>query len=69
MREFLLLLIKVYRVTLSHVFGGQCRFYPSCSHYAGEAIQKKGWRDGSLLFLKRIAKCHPLHSGGFDPVE
>ena len=69
MNQVIFLLIKIYRTALSPVFGGQCRFYPSCSHYAEEAVQKKGWRSGTVLFLKRIAKCHPFYSGGFDPVE
>ena len=45
-----------------------CRFYPTCSHYAYEAIEKHGAAKGSLLAAKRIVKCNPLHPGGFDPV-
>lgn len=62
-------LFKTYRAVISPLMGNCCRFYPSCSHYAEEAVQKKGWFAGSLLSLRRLAKCHPFHPGGFDPVE
>lgn len=45
-----------------------CRFYPTCSHYGVEALQKHGALKGTLLTIARISKCHPLHEGGFDPV-
>lgn len=64
----LLALIQLYRWILSPFIGGQCRFYPTCSVYAREAIQVHGpWR-GSLLAIKRIGRCHPMHPGGNDPV-
>ena len=59
-------LIKLYQWTISPLIGQVCRFHPSCSHYAIEAIHKHGpWR-GALLTLKRLAKCGPWHPGGVD---
>ena len=68
MKRILLALIAGYRLFLSPVLGPRCRFYPSCSTYAGEAIELHGPLRGAWLGLKRIAKCHPWHPGGFDPV-
>ena len=64
----MLLLIEVYRVTLSPLIGGFCRFLPSCSVYAQEAILKYGAGRGSRLALGRLLRCHPFHPGGHDPV-
>ncbi|AVJ57226.1 membrane protein insertion efficiency factor YidD [Idiomarina sp. OT37-5b] len=61
-------LIKIYQWTLSPLMGPRCRFYPSCSHYACEAIEKHGTIRGVGLAAKRIARCHPGSEGGFDPV-
>ncbi len=66
--QALLLLIEAYRVTLSPLIGGFCRFQPSCSCYAEEALLKHGARRGSLLALRRLLRCHPFHPGGPDPV-
>jgi uncharacterized protein len=66
--KLLLLLIKAYRYSLSPLLGPSCRFFPSCSDYAAEAIDKHGAGYGSWLALKRIARCHPWHPGGYDPV-
>lgn len=60
--------IRAYQVLLSPVFGRQCRFYPSCSHYALEAIARHGAGKGVLLSAGRIARCNPLCEGGHDPV-
>lgn len=60
--------IKVYRVTLSGVLGGQCRFYPSCSHYGEEAIRVHGAAKGSAMAAWRILRCSPLTAGGVDKV-
>lgn len=60
--------IRLYRLLLSPWLGNQCRFYPSCSHYAEEAVQHHGALKGSALTLRRLAKCHPWHEGGCDPV-
>lgn len=63
-----LLLLMSYRCLLSPIIGGNCRFYPSCSEYAQEAIMVYGvWR-GGWLAMKRLSKCHPWHVGGYDPV-
>jgi len=60
--------IRVYQFTLSPFLGGSCRFLPTCSAYAVEAINTHGaWR-GSRLALRRLARCHPLGTSGFDPV-
>jgi len=68
MRLVLKFLIRMYQLTLSPMFGPRCRFYPSCSHYGMEAIDKHGALRGSWLTMKRIGRCHPFHEGGFDPV-
>jgi uncharacterized protein len=68
MQKILILLIKGYRAVLSPIMGGQCRFYPTCSCYTEEAIQRHGALRGSWLGMRRIARCHPWHEGGIDPV-
>lgn len=64
----LLLLIEVYRVTLAPLIGGFCRYMPSCSAYAEEAIRRHGAVRGARLAAGRLLRCHPFHPGGFDPV-
>lgn len=61
-------LIYLYRFTLSPLIGNQCRYEPTCSHYAEDALRKHGVIKGSWLAVKRICRCHPWHDGGFDPV-
>lgn len=68
MRTILIGLIAVYRYGLSPLLGASCRFHPSCSCYARESIERFGALRGSWLALKRIARCHPWNSGGYDPV-
>ncbi len=68
MKKAALLAIKIYQFVLSPIFGGQCRFYPSCSSYTREAISKYGVLKGSFLGIKRLLKCHPFHAGGIDLV-
>ncbi|MGH9737583.1 MAG: membrane protein insertion efficiency factor YidD [Candidatus Acidiferrales bacterium] len=62
----LLLLVRTYIIFLSPFFGGACKFYPSCSNYAREAIERHGARRGTLLALKRLLRCHPFTRGGID---
>lgn len=64
----LLLLIDLYRVTLAPLIGGFCRYEPSCSRYADEAVRRHGARRGAKLALRRLLRCHPFHKGGYDPV-
>jgi putative membrane protein insertion efficiency factor len=66
--KLLIILIRAYQVVLSPFLGGACRFVPSCSAYAVEAIALHGARRGSLLALRRLSRCHPLGSAGVDPV-
>jgi len=68
MKTLLIALIDAYRLLLSPFFGTQCRFLPTCSAYAREAIDVHGALRGSWLTLRRIAKCHPWHPGGIDNV-
>jgi putative membrane protein insertion efficiency factor len=68
MQALFLILIRVYRLLLSPWFGSQCRFYPTCSVYAEEAIQTHGAMKGVYLTVRRLGKCHPWHTGGVDPV-
>lgn len=65
-RSVLLLLIRVYRLTLGHVIGGGCRFYPSCSAYAEQAIGEVGAVKGTALAMWRVVRCSPLSRGGVD---
>jgi uncharacterized protein len=67
-RLFLLGAISLYRLTLSGWLGGQCRFLPSCSHYAADAIRTHGAVRGSLLAGRRVLRCNPFGKGGLDPV-
>jgi hypothetical protein len=61
-------LIRVYQWTLSPMLGAHCRFYPSCSCYAHEALDRHGALRGTWLAVKRLARCHPFSPGGYDPV-
>lgn len=67
-QSVLINLLKIYQLTLSLVLGQRCRFYPSCSSYAIEAISLHGVLRGSFLAIKRVGKCHPFHPGGVDHV-
>lgn len=68
MKKILLTMIRGYQLTLSAVIGPRCRFYPSCSHYAAEAIEKHGIIRGTGFAARRISRCHPFNAGGYDPV-
>ena len=68
MRRFVILLIGAYRYLVSPFLGANCRFHPTCSCYAQQAIQNYGVFSGFWLTLRRLSRCHPWHDGGFDPV-
>lgn len=68
MRFMLITLVRFYKYFISPLLGNNCRFYPSCSAYAQEALQLHGAMIGSYLTLRRLSKCHPFHEGGIDPV-
>ncbi len=68
MKNLLTKIIRGYQILISPLLGHRCRFFPSCSHYATEAINKYGSSKGSYLAVRRVFKCHPFHPGGYDPV-
>jgi putative membrane protein insertion efficiency factor len=68
MKTFLLAMLRVYKVAFSPFFGSQCRFYPTCSDYAREAIELHGPAAGTYLAARRLCRCHPFTRGGYDPV-
>lgn len=68
MRDAATFLIRLYQWTVSPLLGPTCRFYPSCSQYALEAIGRFGVLRGGWLTMQRLGRCHPWHPGGFDPV-
>ena len=68
MKKVLLALIRFYQKHISPCFPARCRFIPTCSQYALEAIEKYGALKGGWMALKRILRCHPFHKGGYDPV-
>lgn len=68
MKTFVLGLIRLYQLALRPLLPPRCRFYPSCSDYAAEAVAEFGaWRGGSRA-LARLLRCHPFHPGGYDPL-
>jgi hypothetical protein len=68
MRALLRFLIRAYQLAISPLLGPRCRFYPSCSQYALEAVTQHGPLRGTWLALCRLGRCHPFHPGGYDPV-
>ena len=68
MTRLLIAMIRAYQRLVSPVLAPRCRFAPSCSSYAVEALQEYGAARGSWLALRRLARCHPFHRGGYDPV-
>lgn len=68
MRAVLIALIRAYQWFVSPLLGNHCRFYPSCSQYAREAIERHGVSRGVWLAIRRVARCHPWYPGGVDPV-
>ncbi len=68
MKHLLIVLVRFYQYAISPLLGRRCRYFPSCSEYAVEAVQKYGAFRGGWLGAKRVCRCHPRHSGGYDPV-
>jgi putative membrane protein insertion efficiency factor len=68
MKKFIIALIRGYRSLISPLFPPSCRFHPTCSQYAIQAIERFGAIRGSWLAIKRILRCNPFHPGGYDPV-
>lgn len=64
-----MLLIKGYQKFISPMFPASCRFYPTCSQYFLQSVEKYGAMKGSVIGIKRILKCHPFHPGGYDPLK
>ena len=69
MKLLLLWVLRAYQYMLRPLLGANCRFYPSCSDYAREAIERHGAVRGSLMSVRRLLRCHPFHPGGYDPVK
>lgn len=68
MRKLLILFLRFYQLALSPYLGSSCRYSPTCSRYAMDALDKYGAAQGSWLAVKRVLRCHPWHAGGYDPV-
>lgn len=68
MKHLLIALVRFYQYAISPLLGRRCRYFPSCSEYAVEAVQKHGALRGGWLGVKRVFRCHPWHPGGYDPV-
>ena len=69
MRELVVALLRFYKRWISPMLPSACRYYPTCSEYMRSAVEKYGPARGVWLGLKRLARCHPFHAGGFDPVR
>ncbi len=68
MKEALISCVRFYQKSVSPLFPPCCNYYPTCSQYALEALEKYGAAKGGLLAAKRVLRCHPFHKGGYDPV-
>ncbi|MCM8822109.1 MAG: membrane protein insertion efficiency factor YidD [Candidatus Omnitrophica bacterium] len=68
MNHTVILTVRIYQLFISPFSGKHCRFYPSCSNYFIEAVERFGMVKGMGLFFKRIVRCHPFHPGGYDPL-
>lgn len=68
MARLLIWMIRAYQLMLSPYFGQQCRFYPTCSQYALDSINKHGAIAGAYYSMRRLLRCHPWHAGGHDPI-
>ena len=69
MRKLIVAILRFYKLALSPMLPSACRYYPSCSDYTRQAVEKYGAARGSWMGIKRIARCHPFHQGGLDPVR
>ena len=69
LRRSIILMVRGYQIFISPIMPGKCRFYPTCSTYFIQAVEKYGPFKGSLLGIKRILKCHPFHEGGYNPLK
>ena len=69
MRKLIVAILRLYKVALSPMLPSACRYYPSCSDYMREAVEKYGPARGMWMGIKRISRCHPFHQGGLDPVR
>lgn len=68
MKKLIIKVIRFYQRKISPLFGPRCRYYPTCSNYAVEAVERFGALKGSILTVSRLLRCNPLFSGGYDPV-
>jgi len=68
MKALLLFVLRAYQYAIRPLMGANCRFFPSCSDYAREAVERHGAAKGAWLTARRVARCHPYHPGGYDPV-
>lgn len=68
MKKFIILLVRTYQNFISPMFLPTCRYYPTCSTYFIQAVEKYGAIKGSFIGMKRILRCHPFHEGGYDPL-
>lgn len=68
MRKLIVGVLRLYKVILSPLLPSACRYYPSCSQYMGQAVEKHGVARGLWMGAKRLLRCHPFHAGGLDPV-
>ena len=69
MRKLIVALLRLYKLTVSPMLPSACRYYPSCSEYMRQAVGKYGAARGVWMGIKRLARCHPFHAGGLDPVR
>ena len=69
MRKLIVAILRLYKLIVSPMLPSACRYYPSCSEYMRQAVEKYGPARGVWMGLKRVARCHPFHGGGLDPVR
>ena len=69
MRKLIVAILRLYKLALSPLLPSACRYYPSCSEYMRQAVEKYGTVRGVWMGIKRVARCHPFHQGGLDPVR